>query len=379
MKQIVFIFLFCIYSAKIYSQQGFQRIDSLLDAGVDQHYFSGTVLIKKGNKIVYEKSVGFADYKTQKAFTPTTTFQIASVSKQFTAFGIMVLYKNGKLNYNDFVTKYLPNFPYDNITIRHLLNHSSGLPDFWSLIRPNMNLAISNGNNEMLQYLVDHKLALQFTPGSKWAYADIGYDLLATIIEKISGKTYEAFMHKYVFKPAKLKHTKALQITDIRRINEPNQAFGHSYIVDSNKMEYTHLLKAHDYVFYLGNFYGDGSVISTARDLARWDKVLRKNKLMPEALMKEAYSPAKDTRDSLLYSIGAKPTQRMYGFGWGITNKPNLGVCYSHSGGHPGFTTFYNRYPNKKIVVVITSNIHSNTNLGKLRDIIFEEVDLLYK
>ncbi|MBI3233041.1 MAG: beta-lactamase family protein [Bacteroidetes bacterium] len=210
-----------------------QKIDSIryiIDSTYSNSPFFGNILISKNNKIVFEKSYGYADALNNKPLTKENSFQVASISKQFTAYGIMILKSKGLLDYDSLVYKYIPTFPYKNISVRHLLNHTSGLPNFWDNIRTNLDTTKSNGNNELLEYLILHKLPLQFEPGTKFQYADIGYDFLATIISTISGLTYQEFMFQNIFKPLKMKNTFAYNVTDIRRIKNKNLAIGHIYV-----------------------------------------------------------------------------------------------------------------------------------------------------
>jgi CubicO group peptidase (beta-lactamase class C family) len=251
---IIIFSLVLVFAKKVSGQTIVSKIDSVVLEALNQKAFNGNILIAKNGNGIYEKCAWFADIKNQIPSNINTQFQIASVSKQFTAFGIMVLKRDGKLNYDDFVTKYISDFPYSNITLRHLLNHTSDLPNFWKDIRPNLDTTKSNGNKEMIAYLINKKLPLQFEPGDKLEYADIGYDILATIIEKISGMSYQKFMYKKVFKPVGLKNTKALMVIDFRRMNTKQLATG--YIEDSIKGN-TKPHEVKNFVFYLSNFYAD--------------------------------------------------------------------------------------------------------------------------
>lgn len=368
--KLIFPGFFFLFTVTVYSQNVTYKIDSILQVAYKNKAINGNILIAKAGKTVFEKSYGYSNIEKQLPLNEKSQFQIASVSKQFTAFGIMVLKKQGKLNYDDLVNKYLPLFPYTNITLRHLLQHTSGLPNFWNNIRPFLDTTKSNGNNEMLSYLYTKKLPLQFEPGEKWEYADIGYDILATIIEKVSGITYQQFMYKKVFKPAGLKNTKALPVTDFRRIKARHLATG--YIEDSVKGN----LKAHEvknFVFYLGDFYGDGSVISTARDLKKWDDALQQYWIEDSAYVAEAYNPIYKKDGSIL------ETQKgvSYGFGWGIRNALPMGRQYSHGGGHPGFITNYYRYPDKGIVLIVCRNIDATNSFGPYLTAIRNELNNL--
>jgi CubicO group peptidase (beta-lactamase class C family) len=306
-----------------------QQLDSIrhvLDSAYAKAPFCANILLLKDDKVIFEKSYGYADAVKQTPLKMENSFQVASVSKQFTAYGIMLLAHQKLLNYDSTVKTYIPQFPYNNITIRHMLNHTSGLPEFWDGIRPKLDTTKSYGNKEVLEYLIDHHLPLQSEPGSKYAYADIGYDFLALIIEKVSGKSYQQYMHDNIFKPLKMKSTYAYMVTDIERIDNKQLAPGHVWNAATGRLEYAHLQPYNHFVFYLGDFYGDGSVVTTAHDLALWDKALRKCELLSCKQQQEAFTIPlyKGTPVEIRAGLG-------YGFGWFI--KP--GMAY-HSGRHPG-------------------------------------------
>ncbi|MGB3084835.1 MAG: serine hydrolase domain-containing protein [Saprospiraceae bacterium] len=315
--------------------------------------------------MVFEKSYGYADDVNKMPLTKENSFQVASISKQFTAYGIIILKSKGLLNYDSLVCKYIPTFPYKQITVRHLLNHTSGLPNFWDYIRPNLDTTISNGNKEVLDYLIQHKLPLQFEQGTKFQYADIGYDFLATIISTISDLSYQEFMNLNIFKPLKMKNTFAYMVTDIRRIQNKNLAIGH--IFENGKFEYAHLQPKCNFVYYLGDFYGDGSVVTTARDLAIWDKALSECKLLPCEMQNESINEATFNGQT----IYAKTNPNIsYGFGWFIKNTP-LGKLVYHSGGHPGNSHVIYRLLDKDITFIFLSNAETS-NLKALRNRILQ-------
>jgi CubicO group peptidase (beta-lactamase class C family) len=352
----VFLFITLLVSLCCTSQH-FYAVDSLLQSAYTNNQFNGTVLVAKQGKLLFTKSYGYADIKSRKPFSEKTSFQIASLSKQFTAFAIMLLHADGKLFYDDPVQKHISDFPYDNITIRHLLQHTSGLPDFWKQIRPYLDKGKANGNSEMLQFLINEKLPLQHEPGTKWIYSDIGYDLLGLIIETRSGFNYQQYLDNRVFKPAGMSGSKALMVTDIRKISSKNQALGYEYVKESGKLELAHLLKKNDFVFYLGNFYGDGSVISSTSDLLKWSQTLSKSKLLTNAHFQEALQPVKSSKDSSILLVPQRSFTPYYGFGWFLGEDPELGKFYHHGGGHPGFISYYAQFPEKDITIIFLSNL----------------------
>lgn len=327
-----------------------QQMDSIryvLDSANAASPFFGNVLVTKNGKTIFEKSYGYADALNQQPLTPKNSFQLASISKQFTAYGIMLLQHKRLLEYDSLVVKYLPAFPYSNITIRHLLNHTSGLPNFWDDIRPKMDTLKSFGNKEVLDYLIVNKLPLQFTPGSSFDYCDIGYDFLANIIEHLSGLGYDVFMQKHIFKPLGMKQTYAYKVTDIRRIKNRRLAIGH--VLNQQQFAYAHEQAKYNFVFYLGDFYGDGSLVSTARDLAKWDAALTQCRLLPCTQQTIAFQVV-NIQDStyLKQSWG-------YGFGWFISQSTSPQIIY-HTGFHPGNTHGIYRLVDKGITLIFLSN-----------------------
>jgi CubicO group peptidase (beta-lactamase class C family) len=348
--------------------QNLRRINYVIDSLLSHHTISANILIATDSKRLFEKNVGFSDISTARPLQKANAFQVASLSKQFTAYGIMVLRSKGLLAYDSAVKKYLPEFPYPAITIRHLLSHTSGLPNFTQQLLPQLDTTRSNGNKELLALLVQQQPPLQSIPGTIFEYADIGYDLLATMIERISGKTYHSFMQQYVFKPANMRGSSAEQVTDIRRIKNDRLAIGH--IFDSTAQTYVaaHLQPSRNFVFYLGDFYGDGSVVSTAFDLFMWHRALTRHLLLNDTLQQEAFTP---------YTInGELPKTKtgraiQYGFGWVISRDSVMGQVLSHGGGHPGFTSYYYRYPAKKLCFIFLSNAETPVN-GYLRNRILD-------
>ena len=362
----IVIAVFCLLSFYgIAFAQNIDSIQKILDSTYVSSPFYGNILITKNNKILFEKSYGYADAINRKPLTSESSFQVASISKQFTAYGIMLLKSKGLLDYDSAVCKYIPTFPYKDISVRHLLTHTSGLPNFWDDIRPNMDTTRSNGNKEVLEYLIQHRLPLQFEAGTKFKYADIGYDFLATIIENISGLSYKEFMYQNIFYPLKMENTFAYMVTDIRRIENKNLAIGH--ISENGKFKYAHIQPKYYFVFYLGDFYGDGSVVTTARDLAIWDNALKDCKLLPCEVQNESITKS-TFRDQIIY---AKTNPNIsYGFGWFIENTPSGKLVY-HGGVHPGYSHIIYRFLDQDVTFIFLSNAETS-NLKILRDRILQ-------
>jgi CubicO group peptidase (beta-lactamase class C family) len=357
MKRYFYLLTLCVLSTATLRAQQLDSIRYVIDSTFTRSPFYGNILITEHGKTLFEQSYGYADAQKKTKLTSDHSFQIASVSKQFTAYGIMILHQDHKIEYDSSVNKYLPGFPYTNITIRHLLTHTSGLPNFWDSIRTRLDTMHSYGNKEVLDYLIQHRLPLQFEPGSQFDYCDIGYDFLATIIERLSGQSYTDYLNTKVFKPLGMKHTIAYKVTDIRRIHNKNLAVGHQQT--NGAYQYAHLLPENGFVFYLGDFYGDGSIVSSARDLAIWDKALKQCTLLPCEVQQEAMMPYKMNNGSTDIGYG-----RGYGFGWFIRQNASGTLVY-HTGHHPGNVLAIYRLTDSDRCLILLSN----TDTGTVREL----------
>ena len=319
------------------------KIDSLMSTVPD---FSGVVMVADQGKPVYFKSFGFLNYNTQTPLDTTALFELASVSKQFTAMTIMMLKEEGKLNYEDSLKFFIPELPYKGITLRHLLNHTSGLPDYQSIMDQYWDKSNVADNNDCIEYLVKHHPPVHFAPGSKYEYSNTGYMLLATIAEKASRTDFIEFVRQRIFKPVRMQHT------DIRSKEEklklPNFAWGHLYVPEKSQYVPADSFPSFNYTIWLGNRKGPGRISSSARDLLQWDQALYTDKLVSNETLSQAYSPAQLTTDSV----------SQYGFGWMI-RQSEMGKVVHHSGSNPGYNTHIVRYLEvNKTIILLCNNAH---------------------
>jgi len=341
----IFLFLFFI-SGKLVAQQG--KLDSLFSLQKD---FSGVVLIAKNGKPVYHKAFGYREFENQIPLQTTDIFELASVSKQFTAMIIMMLKEKGKLNYDDSVSKYLE-IPYKGITIRNLLTHTSGLPDYQDIMDKYWDKTKVAGNPDCIEYLNKYAPPKRFEPGEKYEYSNTGYLLLASIAEKASDKDFIELCRKWIFKKLKMKST------DIRTLEEKkatkNFAIGHIYVEERNKYVRADSFPSSNYTIWLGNRKGPGRISSTAADLLKWDQALYTEKLIKQSTLQEAFTPMKLNNRSF----------SNYGFGWSLRSDPSLGKIVSHNGDNPGYKTQIIRYiDRKKTIIVLNNNAHKDFNL----------------
>lgn len=334
-------FLIVLSTTQLFAQKNLsQRLDSLFSA---QENLSGVVLIAENGKPVYYDAFGKREYEKDIALRKTDIFELASLSKQFTAMIIMMLKERNKLDYDDLVEKYL-DIPYKEITIRHLLTHTSGLPDYQDVMDKYWDKSKVASNKDAIEYLNKYVPPKQFAPGDKYEYSNTGYLLLASIAEKVTGKDFIQLSRDWIFKPLGMKST------DIRTLAEKaavkNFAIGHIYVPERNRFIRADSFPSSNYTIWLGNRKGPGRISSTAEDLLKWDRALYTEKLVNRATLAEAYTRMKLNSGKL----------SNYGFGWELPTDTTFGKIVMHTGDNPGYATRIVRYIDKKRTIILLSN-----------------------
>jgi CubicO group peptidase (beta-lactamase class C family) len=315
--------------------------------------FNGVVLIAENHHVVYRGAFGFSDLKKRSTLQIDDQFQLASVSKQFTAVAIMMLKERGFLNYDDPVTRFFPEFPYKKVTIRHLLTHRAGLPDY----RWFMDAFIADKNAPLSNKMVmDHIAAKMpspyFSPGSRFSYSNTGYAVLASVVEKISGVSFSTFMQAAVFQPLGMKSTMVYSKSECA--NLPGVVCGY---------ERNGAYEAANDCF--NGVTGDKNVYSTIDDLFLWDQALYNNRLLKAETLLEAYQPGSPEKRGV----------RNYGFGWRINlENPNKQVVY-HGGWWRGFRTLFIRNTTDGNALIVLSN-KVNYSINSLQDVTGELLGL---
>ena len=309
--------------------------------------FSGVVLVAGEGNVLLEKAIGYRSFEDKIPLLTTDIFELASVSKQFTAMVIMICKEKGLLDFDDPVAKYL-DIPYPGITIRHLLTHSSGLPDYQAIMDAHWDKSKVAGNPEILKYLIRYAPPKLFEPGEKYEYSNTGYVLLGSIAEQATGKDFVSLAREWIFKPLKMKST------DIRSLEEKvsviNFAAGHLKDSLGNYVNANRFHEA-DYTVWLGNRTGPGRVSSTAHDLLLWDQALYSQKLVKQKTLDEALTP----------NILNDHTRSYYGFGWEIDPKSPFGKMVYHTGDNPGYKTIIVRFiEDNKTIIVLNNNYHED-------------------
>ncbi|MEM8525562.1 MAG: serine hydrolase [Bacteroidota bacterium] len=185
-----------------------QKLDSVYSAHFERNEFNGNVLVAENGKVIFHKSYGIANEQTNEKLNIQTTFELASVSKQFTAMGIVQLQKEGKLAYDDLISKYIPELKmYKGITIKNLLIHTGGLPDYMSMMEESWDKSIIATNQDVIETFAKLQPEKELEPNQEFSYSNTGYLLLGTIIERVSGKSFEEYLNEKIFAPLEMENT----------------------------------------------------------------------------------------------------------------------------------------------------------------------------
>lgn len=338
--------LILLFGQFVFGQDIPQKMDSFMNALYATGDFNGNVLVAEKGEILYSQSFGLANETTKQKLKLNSIFETGSVSKQFTAMAIMILVEDRKLNLDDEMKQYIPELAnYSGITIRNLLNHTGGLPDYMGLMDSLFDKSKIATNKDLVAIFSTHKPAVLFEPNSQFEYSNTGYALLATIIENVSGLPYSEYLHKHIFKPLKMKNTFVYN----RRLNPKkvkNYALGYfspdsltGYILPDDFADTK-------FVIWLDGIVGDGTVNSTVTDLLKWDRALYTTKLLSEDGMKAIFEVA---------TLNDK-TQTSYAMGWEIQKFDVYSKMTRHGGSWPGYVAYIERHIENDRTIIILQN-----------------------
>lgn len=341
MRNAIFVTLLLMLSSPCWAQpqplftvNKHARIDSMINTWQQHGIFNGGVVIIQSGYVIYQRSAGYANFETGSPNTDTAHFNLASVSKPFTAIAILQLLNKNKLKLTDALVQHLPDFPYPAITISQLLSHTSGLPEADQFEKTYIaaHPAEILSNRKIYEDLIALKPAPLAAAGEKHFYNNLNFILLAILVEKITGTSFAGYMQQNVFRKAGMRNTY------VRDPISPNTAryflpvFYDTtfYHVDSvtNRKIYT------DY--HLGGTQGDNNVVTTLRDMVLFDKTLNNGKLLPPQLIKLMYQPVKLANGTNFFTGGTKT----YTLGWNVNEKNAAGqFAVWHDGSLVGLTT----------------------------------------
>ncbi|MBQ7059750.1 MAG: beta-lactamase family protein, partial [Firmicutes bacterium] len=316
---------------------------------------NGAWLYAENGEIVSKGALGFRDPEDRLPITEDSIFQLASVSKTFTAAAVMLMMRQGLLGLEDRITKYFPELSaYEGVTVRHLLNHTSGIPDYFDdgdwFIRIWKEEKRVPGNDEILRFLLETKAKPYFAPGEGLHYSNTGYNLLALLVERLSGMPYEAFLQKNIFEPAGMTATRCCHI---RRDGVPFENYAQATVYDGDKCVADVDSEEVGEVVAFDGLNGDDYVYTNIFDMLRWDKALREGRVLTAEEQKLMYTPGKlNNGENAVYD---EDDGLGYGFGWAVGQEEAYGLVVSHSGGMPGVTTWFERFIDADRTLVILS------------------------
>jgi len=302
--------------------------------------FNGNVLYTEKGKVILKKAYGFQNARRKRdSLSTSDVFQLASVSKMFTAMAIMILKNDGKLNYNDSIKMYIPEFPYDGVTIRMLLTHRSGLPRYMSIAQDHWtNKKIPLDNDEVIDLFVEYKPNAYFKPNTGFHYCNTNYALLVNIVEEISGKQFEDFMKDRIFEPLGMDST---FIYNMRKDTSVTL-----YVEKGIPGYYHRGWRWREMTNeYLNGVMGDKGVYTSVDDLYKYDQALDHFTLLPDSVLQESFMPGSPTYWR---------RKNNYGFGWRL--KDGLDSTVYHFGWWKGFRTFYIRDMKHHRTLIVLSN-----------------------
>ncbi|MEJ7627873.1 MAG: serine hydrolase domain-containing protein [Ferruginibacter sp.] len=294
--------------------------------------FNGGILVAKNGNIIFEEYKGMKHPGLHDSINATTPMHIASVSKTFTAMAVLKLAEDGKLNITDLFSKYFPQFNYEGVTIKTLLNHRSGLPNYLYFMEDlGWDKSHYITNTDVLAYLVQRKSELKNigTPDRKFSYCNTNYVLLALLIEKISGLSFSDYLSKTFFEPLRMRNTFVFSLADTASIT-------HSYDWRGNKIE----------INFLDQAYGDKNLYSTPRDLLIWDRALTRHLLLKKETIEPAYTPYSNER----------PGIKNYGLGWRMNVYPTGKKIIFHNGWWHGSNAVFIRLLDDDATIIVLGN-----------------------
>jgi CubicO group peptidase (beta-lactamase class C family) len=325
------------------------KIDSLFHVLSSKRGFNGNVLIAQGGKILYENAFGYADLEEKTPLNVKSSFQLASITKQFTAMAIMILHDEGKLNFTDTLQRFFPDFPYRNITIRQLLTHRSGLPEYMNFAhRYWKNKKRLMNNDDVLDMLMTHQPGLVFAPDRKYKYSNTGYALLASIVEQVSGLQFHVFLEKRIFKPLGMQRTFIFNTKNMQDTEYPTLGY------KKNRRR-----AVED---YLSGVVGDKGIYSTVEDMFKWDQALYTEQLIKQSTLQEAFTPFSYDRRN----------DNSYGYGWRIVTADDSSKIVYHAGLWRGYSSiFVRRLYDRTAIIVLCNKVNwSFENIDRFMGII---------
>lgn len=335
---------------EIHAEEKEKKLDKLFTKKARWNRFNGCVLVAQRGQIIYKDGFGYTNYKTKEKIDLNSTFQLSSTSKPFTSTAILILKDRGMLNLTDNVQKFIPEFPYEKITIQLLLTHRSGLSNYLYFgenycDKENCYNGVTFDNNSVLEIMKNHRPNPYTRPDRRFEYSNTNYVLLASIVERVSGLNFQDFMEENIFKPLHMKNTWVNYVT--KKYPGRNKTTGHTSAGRIEKNEYA------------DNIVGDKGIYSTVEDLFLFDQSFYSNKILSEESIEQAFTGYSNERRGI----------RNYGLGWRITKEKGKDKVVYHNGWWHGYNSlFYRRLPDQSTVIILSNR--DNKSIYKIDDVL---------
>lgn len=326
---------------RIASKHPAKDLEDQLDAWLTRLHksqrFNGSALLLKGDRVLLHRQYGNIDAFDSRHLDARTRFNLASVSKQFTAMGIVLLASRGRLKLTDRLAYHIPELDYlDTVTLTHLLHHCSGVPDYLRLVKSHQHQPQPLRMAQVIELFAAHRPRGHFSPGTRFRYSNTGYVLLAAIIERATGLTFAEFMQQEIFNP--LDMTDSCVYTQWPDTTLENRAFGFRYRL----VPWGQRKEPHD-LTWLDGITGDGGIYSTAADLHKWHCALLTGSLVPKSDYAKAYQAGRLNDGN----------NTRYGYGWFIHDQHSV----EHQGGWRGFSSYlWHNHENGDLVVLLDNS-----------------------
>lgn len=308
-----------------------QSLDTFFTNRSIQNGFSGSILVSIKGEPVYEKCFGYCNYRNKDLMHDTASFQLASVTKTFTATAVLYLVEREQLSLQDTLQKFFPQLPYRGVTVEQLLCHRSGLPNYLYFASGKCSVNEYLTNDKVIDMMAKAKPAAYAKPNRRFEYCNTNYLLLASIVEKVTGKSFKDFMQETFFGPLQMNHT---FVYDYRDSIENRIAVSYN-----SKWQI-------QYDDCFDGVTGDKGIYSTVHDMFLWDKAFYDGEILTQEMMTEAYKPRSFE----------KPGVRNYGYGWRLIQKPDSSYLVYHNGWWHGNNTVFSRNIQDTTAIIILSN-----------------------
>ncbi|HVX25404.1 MAG TPA: serine hydrolase domain-containing protein [Parafilimonas sp.] len=312
----------------------------------DQHLekgFNGAILVAKNGQILFERYKGYSNFVTKEPITEHTPFHLASISKTFTGMAVLKLWEEGKLSLDDTLQKYFPQLPYYGITIKMLLSHRSGLPNYLYFMDSLFDKHKEMTNQDVLKAMIEHHPAIHSQPNTRFEYCNTNFMLLALIVEKITGQYFPDYMKQTLFEPLGMHDTYIFSIRDTAHYI-PTWSVSRPFPMDQYDCT-----------------YGDKNVYSTVRDLFAWDKALYQHTYLKKSTLDMAFTPMSNEHRSM----------HNYGLAWRLFISNGDTVVYHNGKWHGTNTSFIRLVQDTATIIVLGNKENSNIYHAKEMEAIF--------